>query len=332
MDLKSFQYLQGAGWNVTHFPALDSEHTLVLVFAAPDFFRDSEPIRQLSEFYKNSNMIGCSSAGEIFGSRIYDSSLSVVVIKFSHTPVKIVKAHVDQMEDSFAAGKLIASQLQQDDLKSIFVLSEGLNVNGSELVKGLNSGNSGKQVLITGGLAGDNSYFNKTWTLFNGEILNNYIVAAGFYGERINVGHASKGGWDIFGPARRITRSEQNILYELDYRPVLSLYKEYLGERASELPASGLLYPLAIQDMSSKEKIPLVRTILGVDEEKQALIFAGDMPTGYHAQLMRANFDRLITSASEAGELAGKRMWEMAKNTNGPILAISISCVGRRLL
>ncbi|KTC84858.1 FIST signal transduction protein [Legionella brunensis] len=332
MELKAFQYLEESGWSVNSFPDLDSEQTLVLVFAAPEFSHLQESIQQLSASYKNSKIIGCSSAGEIFGPHIFDKSLSVVVIKFENTPIKIVKAQVNKIEASFAAGESISKQLQSPDLKSIFVLSEGLHVNGTELVKGLNKSINGNKPLITGGLAGDTSHFNKTWTLFNGEVLDNYIVAAGFYGNHIHVGHASKGGWDIFGPARRITRSEGNILYELDNQPALALYKEYLGERAAELPASGLLYPLAIQDMNTKDPISLVRTILGINEENQALIFAGDIPSGYYAQLMHANFDRLITSASEAGELAGKSMLEPGYKPQGPILAISISCVGRRLL
>ncbi|ASQ45211.1 FIST N domain protein [Legionella clemsonensis] len=328
MELRSFQYLEESGWTIESFPDLDSEQTMVLVFAAPEFLHLQEPIQQLNNFYKKSKMIGCSSAGEIFGPHIFDKSLSVAVIKFERTTIKTAKAQVNTIDDSFAAGESISKQLQSNDLKSIFVLSEGLNVNGSELVNGLNIPINGVTPLITGGLAADSSHFKKTWTLFNGEILYNHIVAIGFYGEFINIGHASKGGWDIFGPARRITRSEGNILYELDNRPALALYKEYLGERAAELPASGLLYPLAIQDATSTESIPLVRTILGVDEKKQALIFAGDMPTGYYAQLMHANFDRLITSANEAGELAIKKMIEL----HGPILTVSISCVGRRLL
>lgn len=329
MEVRAFQYLQGTGWNLKTFPKLDSEQTLILIFAAPNFFNHAQPIKELANFYKKAKILGCSSAGEIFGSHIFDNSLSVVIVKFANTRIKIAKAKVDNTDDSFTAGASITEQLLAEDLQSIFVLSDGLQINGSELVKGLNS-TAKEPLVITGGLAGDGSDFKHTWTVFNGEILTNHVIAAGFYGEHIHIGHASKAGWDIFGPARRITRSSKNILYELDNRPALLLYKEYLGERAAELPASGLLYPLAIKDMSSKENAPLIRTILGVDEKTQSLIFAGDMPLGYHAQLMRANFERLIISASEAGEIAKKHMSDNGSGT--PVLIISISCVGRRLL
>ena len=90
-----------------------------------------------------------------------------------------------------------------------------------------------------------------------------------------------------------------------------------------------MLFPLAIRKDSTDTKI--VRTILAVDEDKKALIFAGDMPTGYLAQLMRANFDRLITGATEASQYALKEHGTV-QTKNSPILLLAVSCVGRRLL
>lgn len=327
MIMESFQYLENKGWGIKQFPDLDSENTLILIFASPIFKNNFEPINQLVKAYKKSKIIGCSTAGEIFGAKIFDNSLAVSVIKFTNTTIKLTKAKINKQKDSYSAGETIAKSLQGPGIYSIFVLSDGLNVNGSELVKGLNKINP--EVIITGGLAGDGPDFKNTWVIYDGERLEHHAVAIGFYGESVCFGHASKGGWDIFGPERRITRAEGNILYELDNHPALSLYKEYLGDRASELPSSGLLYPLAIRDPSNKEANQLVRTILNIDENNQSLIFAGDMPTGYYARLMRANFDRLIVSASEAGEMA---KINRIGNQNNPVLAIDISCVGRRLL
>ncbi len=331
MELQSFQYINGKGWSVKNFPTLDSDNTLILIFAAPEFINNPAPIKELAKAYPKAKMIGCSGAGEICGAHILDKSLIVAVAKFDKTQIEIVKTQIKAMDGSLAAGEQISKQLNKTNLRSIFVLSDGLQVNGSELVKGLNK-ISDKEVVITGGLAGDGSAFKKTWTIFNGEILTDSIVAVGLYGDNIQIGHASRGGWDIFGPERRITNSKNNILLELDGRPALALYKEYLGERANGLPATGLLYPLAIRKDASDTR-QLVRTILAIDEKKQSLTFAGDVPQGYLAQLMRANFDRLIASASETGEIVTKTTHcGLDKNNATSILAVAISCVGRRLL
>ncbi|MCA9467533.1 MAG: hypothetical protein KC643_19090, partial [Nitrospira sp.] len=62
------------------------------------------------------------------------------------------------------------------------------------------------------------------------------ISAVGLYGDRVRLGHGSKGGWDFFGIERRVTKSHGNVLLELDGKPALELYKRYLGVRASGLP------------------------------------------------------------------------------------------------
>lgn len=327
MKLETFQFNDNK-WSIQEFPDLDSEDTLILIFSSPEYGNRLHPFQELVKHYPQSKIIGCSSAGEIAGPYISDHSISVAVIKFEKTPIAITSIKIDSVEDSFNAGQQIASTLNRDDLRGIFVLSDGLKINGSELVKGLNTIDK-DNVIITGGLAGDGSQFKETWTIYNGDVVSGSIVAVGFYGEYIQLSHGSRGGWDIFGPERRITRSQNNILYELDNKPALSLYKEYLGEKASGLPATGLLFPLAIRKDTS-DTHQLVRTILGIDEKSGSLIFAGDMPKGYLAQLMRANFDRLISGAIEAGKLTINHQVNSQKHS--PLLLIAISCVGRRLL
>jgi len=330
MELQTFQYNENQGWSLKTFPTLDSDNTLILLFCSPDFINQPQIIRELATHYPKSKIIGCSSAGEIAGNNVNDHSISVAVVKFDKTPIKIVKTEINNTSDSYKTGEQIANELNKTDLRGIFVLSDGLKVNGSELVRGLNTIQEGS-ISITGGLAGDGSRFQETWSVFNGNIVKNSVIAVGFYGDHIQIGHGSRGGWDIFGPERRVTRSENNVLFELDYKPALELYKEYLGDRASGLPATGLLFPLAIRK-DDKDTHQLVRTILAVDEKAQSLTFAGDIPTGYLAQLMRANFNRLINAADEAGEIATKIMLGTEGEVTRPVLAIAISCVGRRLL
>ncbi|MBI2792415.1 MAG: FIST C-terminal domain-containing protein [Gammaproteobacteria bacterium] len=331
MEIQTLIYNEhsNSGWS-DRFPLLDSPNTLILVFAASEYFENVKPIHELIQHYPNSKIIGCSSAGEILGEHILDKSISVAIIKFEQTLLEITRQEILTSEDSLQAGEKIAQALNKNTLRGIFVLSDGLRVNGSELVKGLNKlGN--KDIVITGGLAGDGKDFKRTWVLYNGDILTNNIVAIGFYGDKIQIGHASRGGWDVFGPERLVTYSKNNVLYELDNKPALALYKEYLGEKAAGLPATGLLYPLAIRK-NSKDTNQLVRTILAVDETAQSLTFAGDIPQGSLAQLMRSNFDRLIASASEAGDVAYHMIFNEDNKLQAPILAIAVSCVGRRLL
>lgn len=325
MNLETFSYLPQVGWSVDKLPALDSANTIVIVFGASDFIDNPHPISELLKSYPTSHIVGCSTAGEIFGTDVCDGSLSVGVLRFDHTSIASAVVPVQSAEASYAAGESLAKELTGPSLKSILVLSDGIHVNGSELVRGLNSTLS-DSVIVTGGLAGDGEAFERTWVLHEGVPRSGFVSAVGFYGDKIKISHGSKGGWDIFGPERLVTRSDGNILYELDGKPALELYKSYLGDLASGLPATALLFPLALRANSSDQK-SIVRTILAVDEDAQSMTFAGDIPHGHLAQLMRANFDRLIDGASEAA-LMTRNGQNGAKQT----FSIAISCVGRRLV
>ena len=324
MQLDTFSFDAADGWSVARFPDLDSEHTLVLIFGAPMYLDRPEVLAELIKAYPRSKLIGCSTAGEIFGPFVNDLSLSVAVVRFERSRVAVVSTEIRDATESLAAGERIARELAGPDLCGVFVLSDGLNVNGSELVKGVTSAVPAN-VVVTGGLAADGDRFHRTWVIRDGAAATGIITATGFYGESLRIGHGSRGGWDAFGPERRITRAQGNILYELDGRPALALYKEYLGERASGLPATGLLFPLSIRKDTNDAR-QLVRTILAVDESNQSLTFAGDVPRGYLAQLMRANFDRLVGGASAAADQA------RGAHDTAPMLAVAISCVGRRLV
>jgi len=210
-------------------------------------------------------------------------------------------------------------------LRAVFILCDGTVANGTALVNGLYE-ELPKDVITSGGLAGDGERFETTWVADeNGMPTTGQITAVGLYGDNIDINAGCQGGWDLFGPERIITRSSGNVLYEIDHKPALELYKTYLGERASELPASALLFPLAISS-GDEDRAPLVRTILGIDEEQNSLTFAGDVPEGWTAQLMRANLDHLVDGAYAAGT-------NLKLNTNhDTTLSVAISCVGRRLI
>lgn len=324
MQLQSIAYRPQTGWSSPLPGALDSHDTLVLVFGAPSFARDPAALQQLAATFPQSLLLGCSTSGEIAGDRLDDESLSVAVARFEHTRLRLVHGHVGPGTDSFDAGADLAARLADRDLRAVFVLSDGLAVNGSRLAEGL-SRHLGPQVVITGALAGDGSAFARTWVLERDAPGPDRICALGLYGDRLRIGHGCDGGWHDFGPERRITRADGNVLYELDGKPALDLYKTYLGERAAGLPGTALLFPLAVRPQAGGA--PLVRTILGIDEAQRAMTFAGDLPEGGVARLMRASPEQLIDSAARAAREAAQALEDC-----DAALAISVSCVGRRLL
>jgi len=297
---------------------------LLLVFGSREVLADPEKRQWLQARYPQAALLGCSSAGEICGTQVFDDTLVATAIHFENTPIQLVEADIGDTGDSYKAGEMLARLLEPKGLVHVLVLSDGIQVNGSKLVKGLRAGLP-EQVDVTGGLAGDGARFQTTLVLTNQGAHSGRIALLGFYGDQIQVNCGTLGGWDPFGPERVITRSHDNVLFELDGQSALALYKTYLGDQAADLPASGLLFPIELKVEGAQSGI--VRTILAVNEADQSMTFAGDMPQGAKARLMKANFDRLIEGAITAAEKCGS-----GPGTAPAELAILISCVGRKLI
>lgn len=231
----TFTHRRADGWLAPLPVELDSPQTLVLAFGASEYADDPQPFAELAAAFPESVLIGCSTSGEIAAGQVLDASISVAVAKFTATRLRLALTPIAAPADSRAAGERLAAQLPHDGLRAVFVLSDGLCVNGTALVEGL-VGALPAGVEVTGGLAGDGSRFENTWVLVDARPRHGHVSAVGLYGERLRVTHGCDGGWSDFGPARHITRSQGNVLYELDGRPALDLYKAYLGDRAAGLP------------------------------------------------------------------------------------------------
>jgi hypothetical protein len=323
MKLTSGVYTSESGWSIQPFLSMDSPNTLVLVFGAPEFINDHKALDELKSTYPQSHIVGCSTAGEILGSKLYDHSLVATITQFEKTTVAVATAPVVTSHDSFNAGRALAATLKRPDLRAVLIFSEGSHVNGTELINGCNLPAS---VAITGGLAGDGDRFQRTWVINEGKAQTDMVVAVGLYGSHLSVAYGSRSGWDPSGIEWSVTRSQDNVLYELNGQPALALYKTVLDAAAAQLPASALRFPLALR-ANAEDNTPIIRTILAIDEPSQSMVFAGDVPQGYLAQLMTANLDKLITSAAEA-TVTTKELLQ----ADAPALCVAVSCVGRRLV
>lgn len=297
---------------------------LVLLFGDRELARDSALRADINRSYPNAEVIGCTTAGEILGIDIYDNALCLTAIEFSHSHIRVVNGNVNNTSIEGLARQL-CHELADSDLKYVMVLSDGQKINGTHLATSLEQALP-PGILITGGLAGDGTRFGETIVWHNDQAESGMLVLCGFYGDDLTITHGTMGGWDAFGPERLVTKSKDNVLWSLDGKPALELYKKYLGEYANQLPSSALRFPLLIK--KPNEDVSVIRTILNIDDSDQSMIFAGDIPEGARASLMHANFDRLIGGAEFAAEKAHASRYQPI---NGG-LVLMISCVGRRLI
>jgi hypothetical protein len=306
-------------------PLKSIDPQLVLGFAAPGFFRDPDFAPWLGRAFPHARCLVVSTAGEISSQGVSSDSAVITALHFERATFRIAATDVDGMEDSLDAGRRLAAQFPLQGLKAVILLSQGVRVNGSELIAGAVSV-LGKSIPLTGGLAGDNGMFTGTWALLDDRVSDQLMLAIGLYGEALDFAHGSFGGWHSFGPARRATRAVGNVLYELDGEPALDIYRRYLGDYAKDLPASGLLFPFAILS-DDREETGLIRTLLGIDEAAGSLTLAGDIPQGGYLKLMHASTEALVDGAEAAADAARR----MARG-GGQGLGILVSCIGRKLV
>jgi hypothetical protein len=295
---------------------------LALCFSSKKSLENQDIFQAVSQKFPGAEVIICSTAGEINQNEILDDSLVVAALSFSKTKICTAWVRTNEHKNSFDMGSSLVEKLPKEGLKYIMLFSDGSLVNGSELVKGVNHA-CGDQVIVTGGLAGDGREFRSTLIGLNAKAESGLIVGIGFYGNDISIGHGTKGGWENFGPERTVTRSKGNILYEINEKSALELYKRYLGDESRNLPSSAFLFPLSLK-LQGKNSL-LVRTILNINEAEGSMTFAGDIPEGSTVRFMRSNSEKLTEAASEAAKKS------LLFNDEKPDFSLIVSCVGRRI-
>lgn len=317
MQIAQFRWSAETGWGAP--PPWASAANLVLVFSGAAYFRSPSCYQDLRSFFPTAHISGCSSSGSILDTDISDEDVVVTAVAFEMGSVRLAKSNVAPSDDLQDIATRLMEQLLSPELRHAFVLSDGLSVNGSDLARGLNSAG----IPVTGGLAGDGPRFSSTWVMADAPAAQNVIATIGFYG-KLSARCGCVAGWREFGAERLVTRSQGNVVHEIDYKPALTVYTKYLGEMAKDLPGSGLRFPLSIRPTEQDE--PVIRTLLAVDIEAQSLTFAGDVPQGGFCRLMKTDIDSLIDGSGMAADAAKSR--EDAK----PSLCLVVSCVGRRLV
>lgn len=324
MQIEQVQWTPASGW-APHGPGAScSDAQLAFVFGSGALLQPAI-LAEIGQAYPGACVTGCSTAGEICGDDVLDDSIVVTAIHLDAGTCVGVSVELSDAPSSEEAGVLLARRIPNHDaLRHVVVFADGLRVEGTALLQGM-ARELPAGVTVTGGLAADGPRFKSTLVVVDHAARGGIIVAVGFYGAGLHVGYGSLGGWDPFGPDRVITRSRGNVLFELDGQPALALYKQYLGEEALALPASGLRFPLSIHETEGDRGV--IRTIIGIGEEEGSITFAGDIPEGAYARLMRANFDRLIDGAAGAAQVS-----RGALAGHPPDCALLISCVGRKIV
>ena len=248
---------------------------------------------------------------------------SVAWFAFTTARVNVIVFDGAGSEPDLEMGRRLGAEIRKDaTARHVLLFLDGLHINGAAFTQGLTE-RMPRTVTVSGGLASDGVEFKTTGLGVDGPPVERRAVAITLSGDSLAIATGSAGGWEPFGPVRVISSADGATVFELDDERALDIYRRYLGDLASELPGSALLFPLALTSRDGATTV--VRTILGVDDDAGSMRFAGDMPQGYTVRLMRSTNDSILDGAAFAARAAIAGLQGVA-----PSALLCVSCIGRR--
>jgi len=280
----------------------------------------------IKDTFKNKGieLIGASSCGEL----LFDKNNEVVsdkgaVFIITDIPKECFTSHfIERGEsDSTEFGRKIGEKVNDSSFPaSAIIVASGLTLDGQAMVEGANEV-VGEDLIMFGGLAGDDSKFEKTYVFSNEKVSDDAVLVLLLDKNKIDVSGIASSGWISLGSDLRVTKSSGNIVYTIDDEPALDVYKSYLGVNDEDLPAIGIEYPLMIKRHSGE---PALRAVVGINRDDRSLIFAGSVPESSLVTFSSSpGFEVIKTTTSKVAEF-----YERSPDADFFIL---FSCMARHL-
>ena len=246
----------------------DNPKLLIQIFTAITHEKKiSKLIYDITSIFPSAHIIGSTTDGEICSGRVSTGMTVISLSQFERTTLKV--SFVDNCKQSYQTGQKLAQDLCQSSTKLIITFTDGLNCNGEDYLNGISS--VSKDVIIAGGMAGDNAQFQKTFIFSKEQISTTGAVGVALINQDLYIHTSHSFNWLSIGKAMKITRVEKNRIYTIDHLPAYNIYKKYLGRDVAEnLPAIGVEFPLIIQ----KEGHAIARAVL-VKHDDGSLSFGG---------------------------------------------------------
>ena len=302
----------------------------VFMFATVGYDQRSV-LRAVREATGGAPLCGCSGEGTIGGNYADESNHSVVVMAISSDELRWRNGLATGLStDSRAGGQQVAQSLSSDvsaDAVGLFVFPDGTTVNFDEFFAGL-EGNlpSDRFLPIWGGGASDNLAMRQTYQYCDDEIASDGVAYTLLSGEAlpawaIDVGYVPIGG------ERKVTRSQGNVIYEIDGKPAVEVLQEYLPDSAlaedwRRYAISCVLCLRAPSYMKDEEYV--VRTILSLDATDGSATVQTEVPEGTSVWMTSKDQEKFTAGLDRMAEQIKKGL-----GGNQPKLVLHFDCVSR---
>jgi len=255
----------------------NSSSLLIQVFTAVNDVKFIETLlKNITYLLPKAVIVGSTTDGEIMNGKVSTRKTVLSFTQFDHTELKAyITIH---QKDGFFSGHSLAKSLVQDDTKLIIAFADGLHTNGEAFLEGINSVDS--EVMVAGGLAGDNATFSQTYVFTKESIVTHGAVGVALNSTRLIFYSDYSFNWRCIGKELTITEVEDNRVFMIDGRTAVDTYSHYLGNKiAKGLPAVGIELPL----ITTRNGIKIARAVLAKHDDG-SLSFAGNFHLGDKVQ------------------------------------------------
>jgi hypothetical protein len=304
-----------------------SKPDLTIVFSSVRYANE-QLLKGIHSITGQTPLVGCTDAGGI--TKDGPNRRAVTVMLLQSDEVEFVTGIGRGLGDNaMAAGRHLAQDLLRNSkstkpMQVAMMFPDGLRGNGADVVRGMQEG-IGAELPIVGGAAGDDFLFKTTYQFYNDQVLTDAVPGVLFRGT-MKIGVGVRHGWKPLGIPRVITKSKDNIVYEIDGQPAVTLYQEYFGKSAEDLKKEPLAqmaitYPMGMYVPDQEEY--LIRDPITVNEDG-SIVCAAEMKEGSQVRLMMGSTNSAISAAQSAAEQAVKGLGGAV-----PKGAVIFNCIAR---
>ncbi len=253
-------------------PYAQEENCLVQIFSGvmdKDFL--TEISTHVCEILPKAHIIGSTTDGEIYNREVTVHETIISISCFDD--VKLTSGFSLEA-DSFQSAHSLFTTIASDKTRLMIVFCDGIYCNGDDVLSALHK--CKKEMIVAGGLAGDNGLLKKTFVTHNKGVYTEGLVAVAFESESLQINTHYSFDWIPIGTEMQITLAKANRVYEINHKPARDIYAKYLGDTAAvKLPSIGVEFPLIVEENG----VRIARAVLQVHQDK-SLSFAGNLKEG----------------------------------------------------
>jgi len=259
----------------------------IQVFSGEDKEKITKILTYLYKIFPTSVIITASTDGEIANEKVSTKSSVIAISTFSDTTLKIA---FDDTPSSFETGQKLTKAVNTKNTKLLIAFANGLKCNGEEFLNGIHSVNP--QLIIAGGLTGDNAQFKQCFVGINDKLHDKGAVVVSLNSDTLHVNNFYSFGWQTIGLKHTITKADKNRVYTIDNMSAVAFYTKYLGKNiANFLPNTGIEFPLIIENEGFKKARATT-----AKHEDESLSFAGNLEEGTEVYLGIGETEEILSN------------------------------------